>query len=430
MMRIEKMRFPAIPVNQSAFRTIDTPRKAYLLGFLLADGCVRTPKPNHPCNRVNLRIKSLDIKVCRMVQALAGGRLRLIEKGYRAEWEVYSSTIAADLISLGVTPRKTASAALNWESIPELLHGAVLAGLIDGDGYLRFNRKNRRAEMVLVTASATLKDQLLERFSFFKVTVVQPTKKRNCLLYRLEVGNNRQRLGALLRVVYEALPFRILDRKQAVLNQIRAYLADLDAYDERMGHVPAMKAAGLTIQQIADALGTSKRPVLDRLKQAGVDSKRVVYTQEDRHEIRRLHEQGMSVLEIHAAIRKGTEQAVRYHLQRMGCMGRTKKVQPRHQDADSILTEHKKGKPAYQIAAEKGICSRVVCRVLRQKGALLVGGSPQKLNDEQVEWAESELTKGRTLRSIAQELGVSETLIRFRRKERVTQRVPESEVEG
>jgi hypothetical protein len=363
-----------------------------------------------------------------MIQALVGGRLRLIEKGYRAEWEVYSASIAADLISLGVTPRKTASAALNWEAIPATLHGAVLAGLIDGDGHLRFNRKKRRAEMVLVTASAVLKDQLLERFSFLKVMVVQPTKKRHCVLYRVEVGNNRQRLGALLRVVYEALPFQILNRKQAVLNQIRAYLVDLDAYDERMGHVPAMKAAGLTIQQIAEALGTSKRPVLDRLRQAGVDSKRVVYTQEDRQEMRRLHEQGMTVLEIHAAIRKGSEQAVRYHLQRMGCIDPTKKVQPRHQDADAILMEHKKGKPAYQIAAEKGICSRVVCRVLRQEGALLVGGSPQKLNDEQIEWADAELNAGRTLRAVAQELGVSETLIRFRRKERNIHRVSEREM--
>lgn len=428
-MRIEKMRFPVLPVNQSAFQTIDTPRKAYLLGFLLADGCIRTPKPNHPCNRVNLRIKSLDIKVCRMVQALVGGRLRLIEKGYRAEWEVCSTTIAADLISLGVTPRKTASAALNWEAIPVPFHGAVLAGLIDGDGYLRFNRKKRRAEMVLVTASGALKDQLLERFSFFKVRSVQPTKQRSCVLYRIEVGNNRQRLDALLRVVYDALPFRILDRKQVVLDQIRTYLVDLDAYDERMGHVPAMKAAGLTIQQIADALGTSKRPVLDRLKQAGTDSRRVVYTQEDRHEMRRLHEQGRTVLEIHAAIRKGTEQAVRYHLQRMGCMDCTKKAQPRHQDADAILVEHRKGKPAYQIAVERSICPKVVSQVLRQEGVLLVSGSPQKLNDEHIEWAEAELTTGRTLRSVAQELGVSETLIRLRRKERNTQRVPEREVE-
>ena len=78
------MRFPSVPVNPTAFHVIDTAEKAYLIGFLLADGCIREPVAARNRYRVNLRILAQDIKVCQMVQRIAGGHLRLIEDGYPA----------------------------------------------------------------------------------------------------------------------------------------------------------------------------------------------------------------------------------------------------------------------------------------------------------------------------------------------------------
>ena len=414
------MRFPSVPVNPTAFHVIDTAEKAYLIGFLLADGCIREPVAARNRYRVNLRILAQDIKVCQMVQRIAGGHLRLIEDGYRVEWDITSDALAADLIALGVTPRKSITATLRWDLIPIHLHGAVLAGIIDGDGHLRFSKKDRRAEISLITASSDLRDQLLERFPFFK-SVVHHTngssRKRD--LYQVVVETNRTLLTALITNVYDPLPFPILDRKQPVLDAIRGYLAAQVEYDRQLDDVPRLKACGLTIVEIAAKLGTSRNPICKRLKDEGIDSRWSVFTDEDRQEMMRLHAQGMPVLKIHAAIGKATEQAVRYQLQSIGCITKTSKVLPRHEKADEILRMHHEGIPAYRIADQIGMRAEYVGNILRRDGVVLVGGSPKKLTHEMVVWADGELTKGRKLHSVANELGVSGTLVKIRRRQMI-----------
>lgn len=411
------MRYPSLPLNPTAFHVIDTPEKAYIVGFLLADGCVREHVVAKSQCRLSLRILAEDIKVCRMVQQIAGGHLRVIENGYRVEWDVISDALAADLIALGITPRKSLTASLRWDLIPSHLHGAVLAGLIDGDGHLRFNKAQNRVEISLVTASPVLRDQLLERFPFFKAVIALANKVRKRDLYTVIVDTNRNRLNALVQVVYGDLPFTILDRKQAVLDAIRGYLVAQDDYDYGMLQVPLLKACGLTIEDIAARLGTSKSPINKRLKEAGIDSRQLVFTDEDRQEMRRLHEQGRTVLQIHAAIGKATEQAVRYQLQGMGCLTKTARALPRHAKADEILHLHKEGLPAYRIAERLGMRAEYICTLLRREGIVLESGTPRKLTREMVIWADAELIKGRTLRSVAEELGVSGTLVKIRRRQ-------------
>ena len=94
-------------MNHNAFNVIDSHQKAYLVGFLLADGTVKDPRKGISRSVVNLRILAGDIQACRMAQEIAGGNLRTIENGYRVIWEVNSDAIAVDLIALGITPRKS-----------------------------------------------------------------------------------------------------------------------------------------------------------------------------------------------------------------------------------------------------------------------------------------------------------------------------------
>jgi len=406
-------RYPALPVDHTAFHQIDTPQKAYAIGFLLADGCVREPT-SRARSRVNLRIKTEDIEACRMVQQIAGGNLHLIEDGYRAMWEVSSDAIAADLNILGITPRKSFTAALQWNRIASHLHGAVLAGLIDGDGHLRFDRKGRRAEISIVTASPSLRDQVQEQFPFFKTVIFSPSGNRKSPLFQLVVENNRTLLKALISQVYESLPFPILDRKQKVLDQIRAYLEDQDAYDRGMDEVPALMASGLTQEQIAVRLGTSVRPVRERLLRSGYDGKVVKFTAEDLEEMKLLHERGLTVLQIHAVIGKATEEAVRYRLQRMGCLSKTKQANTRHPMAAEVLRLNQTGIPAFRIAEQVHLGRILVCKILHQEGISLCRGSALKLPTDGIVWAEAEMQKGRTITSVAKELGVSTTLIRIR----------------
>jgi len=410
------LKFPALPVNPSAFHLIDSPQKAYMVGFLLADGCVREGTDQHQ-SRVVLRILATDLKVCRMVQGIAGGNLRYIEDGYRVEWDVTSTPIANDLTVLGVTPRKTFTASLRWDMVPAHLHGAVLAGLIDGDGHMRFKPKQRQAEISVLTASIVLKAQLCRLFPFFEMAVIPIRGGRKHILYNLIVESNRARLTALIQIVYDPLPFGILDRKQAVLDAIRGYLATQEDYDRMMADAPRLRAAGLTVGAIAASFGVNRNTVGKHLRNQGIDSRRVIFTDLDRQEMQRLHGQGMTVLQVHAAIGKGTEQAVRFHLQRLGCLTKTPLPKTRHKDADAVLRMQGAGQPAYRIAIKVGIGVKLISRILADEGFVLESGSPQKLTRDLVLWADAEIANGRTLRAVAVELGVSGTLVRLRRRE-------------
>jgi hypothetical protein len=422
MMGAETTKFPALPVNHDAFKEVDTQEKAYVIGFLLADGCVLEACPGRYRARVNLKIKAGDIQACRMAQEIAGGNLRLIEDGYRVIWEVNSDAIVADLVALGITPRKSLTASLEWSRIPEHLHGAVLAGLIDGDGHMRFKetKSQRRVEVSLCTASPTLRDQLLERFGFFKPVEVPPKGKRRNTLYRLQVENHHQRLRSLILTTFIPLRFPILGRKQAVLEKIIDFLDHQDAYSDRLARVPNLKRAGLTVTEIAEICGTSLRPVLARLKAAGMTFE-PLYTPADLEQMKQLHEEGRTVREIHAAIGKGTEQAVRHRLLRLGCITKKTRQLAEHPRSPDILRLHHEGATALQTGSSLGISHKVVCRVLRDAGIALRGGSPLKLTPELINWAESELGKGRTLKAVANEIGVSSTLVRLRLREKKEQ---------
>jgi len=401
------IRFPALPVNHSAFHVIDTHQKAYLLGFLLADGCVMLPRPGICRSVVNLKILAGDISACHMAQEVAGGNLRLMENGYRVIWECNSDEMVADLITLGITPRKTFTAVLRWDLIPAHLHGAVLAGLIDGDGNLRFSKTARRAEVSIASGSTPLRNQLLERFPFFRSVDIIVGGNRKSTLHRISVDNNRERLQALLQTVYASLPFRVLERKQRVVDALWGYLADLDSYDQKMGNVAAMKASGLTHADIASQLGTSLRPINDRLKAQGIDSRRIIFTEDDHQEMQRLHGQGVTIAQIHREIGKGTEQAVRHHLHRMGCTQKREQPKLRHPMTDMILALHCDGQTLYGISKKIGVGVVVVSRVLRQEGIVLVKGSPMKLTLEGIDWAIAELRKGRTLNAVSKDLACS-----------------------
>ena len=110
---------------------------------------------------------------------------------------------------------------------------------------------------------------------------------------------------------------------------MQRHLDDQDAYIKQMAAIPHLKRSGMTVEKIAAQFGTSVRPVLARLKAAGI-SKADLYTADDLDHMKRLHDGGSTIPDIHAAIGKGTEQAVRYRLHQMGCTSKKVMSWTRH----------------------------------------------------------------------------------------------------
>jgi len=124
-------------VNEDYFQTIDSHPKAYVLGFLCADGSI-----NRKLNRLSFCINSKDRDVldyinseldstysigCRFLKDSRNGNVYS-----RCTLQIYSRKIISDLALLGV--HSTKSVFLHFPKIKDDYFYSFLCGLIDGDG--------------------------------------------------------------------------------------------------------------------------------------------------------------------------------------------------------------------------------------------------------------------------------------------------------
>lgn len=127
--------------NDSFFETIDTEKKAYWLGFLTADGCI---KSNSNCMSISLSAKDID-------------HLRLFKNDIESEHpikiehnlsfdgkvteccalRISNKRLYQSLERLGFTPDKTCHE--HPVELPEELHPHYIRGMFDGDGWFSYN---------------------------------------------------------------------------------------------------------------------------------------------------------------------------------------------------------------------------------------------------------------------------------------------------
>lgn len=119
-------------INEEYFNNIDTQEKAYILGFLYADGNVGS---SNRCIRVSLSSK--DIEVLEFIKNEIGysGPIRYsTTEGHNyCHLSFNSETMKSHLMSHGVVPNKTYES----KTLPECpleFYNSMLLGIFDGDG--------------------------------------------------------------------------------------------------------------------------------------------------------------------------------------------------------------------------------------------------------------------------------------------------------
>lgn len=126
--------------NKEAFQNIDCELKAWLLGFILADGCIHTPvkKPNSKV--FTLEVQERDKEILIALCFLLGMPRSKIHWYHRANkiaqptvvLSMHSVEFCSWLESWNCSPRK--SLTLTLPSVPEPFQRDMVRGLIDGDG--------------------------------------------------------------------------------------------------------------------------------------------------------------------------------------------------------------------------------------------------------------------------------------------------------
>lgn len=135
------------PVVGTYFHSIDTVEKAYLLGFIQADGSV-SRKNN---SLVITQHKDYAWYIERMVRDfIRPSTRRYADKDCQAV-SVVSDELISRLIELGVVPNKSNAQTDDdvdrlWEAVPTHLIPAFLRGFLDGDGNIRFFKQKNKGE--------------------------------------------------------------------------------------------------------------------------------------------------------------------------------------------------------------------------------------------------------------------------------------------
>ena len=123
-------------LKEDFFKEIDTEEKAYILGFLFADGSVGK-------NQISITLKADDIEVLNNIKNNIYLCDRPIKtyRGYK-RLVISSKKMVNDLISLGCVPRKTFK--LKFPKLKKSLVKHFIRGYFDGDGsvYISENTLN------------------------------------------------------------------------------------------------------------------------------------------------------------------------------------------------------------------------------------------------------------------------------------------------
>lgn len=127
-------------IDENYFENIDSPEKAYILGFIIADGGISHRKWSHV---LYIRLSNKDYEHLVKIRDLVAPNNPILVKSNPRPFNpnfleagifIPSYKMSSDLQKYGVIPKKSLIIEWNNIRIPETLSGPCLLGIFDGDG--------------------------------------------------------------------------------------------------------------------------------------------------------------------------------------------------------------------------------------------------------------------------------------------------------
>ncbi|OXB94766.1 LAGLIDADG family homing endonuclease [Parageobacillus galactosidasius] len=132
-------------VNENFFKTW-TEESAYILGWIMSDGCINYI----PQKKYEIRFELADLEAIQKIRKAMGSNHPIRERNDKGSklYGLYinSKKLVKQLLDLGVHPNKAKR--LNWPNIPKEYEKDFIRGFFDGDGSVRINnKKNNRKQL-------------------------------------------------------------------------------------------------------------------------------------------------------------------------------------------------------------------------------------------------------------------------------------------
>lgn len=161
------------------FRCVDNSDTAYWLGFLYADGSIRSGARNE----ISLDLKEEDLDTIKAFHSFCNNKNKIREhiiKRNGKEFKSYVSSfsnkqVKENLIKLGCTPQKSLTLEFpSVEQVPQEFIYDFIRGYFDGDGYGRYDPVQHKYDIVI----AGTKNFLIgaaTRLQILDIAKIQPT---------------------------------------------------------------------------------------------------------------------------------------------------------------------------------------------------------------------------------------------------------------
>lgn len=208
------------PRNSNFFSIINTPEKAYWLGFLYADGYISTS------NEIRINLQSQDEQhIQKFYDAISAdnhtikySKKVVAEKTYtQAYANVRDKKMVDDLNKLGCVNNKSLILTFPSEDqVPARYLSHFIRGYFDGDGSLHFTQSGKAKTPNYRINFLGTEDFLIGVRKFFQKEKLCLEKRGN--IYSFSISGNKQ-VEAALKLIYENSTDSIeLNRKKIVYN--------------------------------------------------------------------------------------------------------------------------------------------------------------------------------------------------------------------
>ena len=205
-------------LNENAFSGKMTKEMAYIVGFLLADGCLYKKYDS-----ISIAVQKGDVDALYRMADFFGTSSDAVQLGHNGVcylFRVVSKTIYEDLQNFGLSERKSSTGAsrFNQERLSDFMWPFFL-GLIDGDGcyHVRLGSKFAARCSVMLTGNYPVLSQMKEFLESqgFSPTLCQSSSSK--IAFNL-VLNKRQEIKKLYQLLYDEDTIKFcLKRKQRIL---------------------------------------------------------------------------------------------------------------------------------------------------------------------------------------------------------------------
>lgn len=204
--------------KEDIFEKIDSPEKAYWVGFLYADGSISSNS-----HKISISLKEDDKEHLLNFENFLGMSQSCLN--YREKTKSYNFTVArkkthGDLQSLGFTSKKSYDTTITvWNNIPYQFKKDFILGLWDGDGSFSVSKDKKNCaslisnnDSLLITIVEYLNHELGEDFCKIKERTIGDPYPRIRICY-----NKVKTFGNWL---YQNINYPVLQRKKDAFNSM------------------------------------------------------------------------------------------------------------------------------------------------------------------------------------------------------------------